>query len=335
MGEEDIAAVSSLLELAALADDHRPLGEHQWLDLVHGGRKDFAGFVALQPGHDHPVGYAQVSRGEGTDTTWAVELVIDPHHRTATSTVGTGMLRAALAEVAREGGGHVHLWVPKPRPEHDLIAAANGLVRGRELLQLRRPLPVPGSSDVSDGDFQTRSFRPGEDEDAWLEVNNRAFAWHPEQGGWDRQTLVRREREPWFDPAGFLLHEEGGRLAGFCWTKVHADVTPPLGEIHVLAVDPDFQGRGLSRPLLLAGLRWLGDAGLSTAMLYVDATNAPALALYDSLDFSVDHVDRAYVGDVATATSTSPAEHPTAGTTSPKLSIPEATTPWSPDPAHS
>lgn len=294
LGETDIAAVSTLLHLAAVADGHRPLGEHQWLDLVHGGRTGFAGFIAIQPGHGHPVGYAQVSRGEGTDMTWAVELVVDPHHRHAASTVGTDLLRAALAEVAQEGGGHVHLWVPKPGPEHDHIATANGLVRGRELLQMRRPLPLA----EPEGGLSTRSFRPDQDEEAWLELNNRAFARHPEQGGWTMDTLVRRKHEAWFEPSGLLMHEVDGRLAGFCWTKVHSDLHPPLGEIYVLAVDPDFQGRGLGRSLLLAGLAWLAGAGLGTAMLYVDSTSTAALALYRSLDFTVDHIDRAYVGDV-------------------------------------
>jgi mycothiol synthase len=295
MDAPDIAAVSSLLDVAAAADGHRPLGEHQWLDLVQGGRQGFAGLVAWEDGHDHPVGYAQLTRGHDS---WALEYVVDPHHRSADGlSIGRELLAGAVSVVADEGGGHVHLWVPKPGADADSIAASAGLSRGRELLQMRRPLPVVGAAwSLS----PVRSFVPGQDEDAWLEVNNRAFAWHPEQGGWDLSTIKEREAEPWFDPDGFLLHHDPatGRLAGFCWTKVHADHDPPLGEIYVIAVDPDFAGHGLGRNLVLAGLDHLARAGLTVAMLYVDADNANAVRLYDDLGFTVDHVDRAYTGDV-------------------------------------
>lgn len=294
LGEEELAAVSTLLHLAAVADNHRPLGEHRYLDLAHGGRRGYSGLVAWEQGHSHPVGYAQVSRGRSS---WSVDLVVDPHHRGPGSTVGADLLGAALREIAAEGGGHVHLWVPKPRPEQDAMAAANGLQRGRDLLQMRRHLEVLAKGDG----LQTRPFRRGMDEQAWLELNNRAFAWHPEQGGWEMETLAEREAEPWFDPEGFLLHERDGRLAGFCWTKVHEDLTPPLGEIYVIAVDPDLQGEGLGRRLVEAGLAYLAGLGLTEAMLYVDSTNLPAVALYKHLGFRVDHVDRAYVGDVAPA----------------------------------
>jgi mycothiol synthase len=294
MHADDIAAVRSLLDVAEAADGHRPLGEHQWLDLVHGGRRGFAGLVAWEPGHDHPVGYAQLTRGLGDS--WALEYVIDPHHREADGlAIGTDLVREAFVIVRAEGGGHVHVWVPKPSALSDEIAAETGLVRGRDLLQLRRPLPVGGERTP----LPLRPFVPGQDEDAWLEVNNRAFHWHPEQGGWDVATLKEREAEPWFDPDGFLLHErDGGTLAGFCWTKVHADHDPPLGEIYVIAVDPAFHGLGLGRSLVLAGLDHLAAQGLTVGMLYVDADNAPAVELYESLGFTVDHVDRAYTGDV-------------------------------------
>jgi mycothiol synthase len=202
-------------------------------------------------------------------------------------------LKAALDALAAEGGGPVKLWVSEPTGATDALAARAGLKRDRDLFQLRRALPVDERNDL---DF--RSFVPGRDEEAWLEVNNRAFAWHPEQGGWDLATLQAREAEPWFDPAGFLLHEEQGRLAGFCWTKVHADHEPPLGEIYVIAVDPDFAGRGLGRQLTLAGLDYLSRKGLAVGMLYVDEANTAARRLYAQLGFTVDHVDRAYTGSV-------------------------------------
>ena len=292
LGEGDVAAVQHLLDVAARADGHRPLGEHQWLDLVQGGRAGFAGLVAWEPGHDHPVGYAQVTRGEDS---WALEFVVDPHHRVPGNCIGEDLVIGALAAVATEGGGHVHMWVPKPTVEHDEIAAAAGLVRGRDLYQMRRPLPLDEHTDLV-----TRPFVVGQDEEAWLHVNNRAFSWHPEQGGWDLATVREREAEAWFDPEGFLLHEVDGRLAGFCWTKIHPDHDPPLGEIYVIAVDPDFKGTGLGRKLVVAGLDWLAapPRGLEMGMLYVDAQNTSAVKLYVDLGFTVDHIDRAYVGDV-------------------------------------
>ncbi|MFZ0667308.1 MAG: mycothiol synthase [Acidimicrobiales bacterium] len=294
MGESDIAEVSLLLDAATRADSHRPLGEHKWLDLVHGGRAGFAGFEARESRGGPLVGYAQVSRGHGT---WGLEVVVHPDRRAESDHVGHDLLITALDEIARQGGGHVHLWVPKPDEVWNNVAKSCGLDRGRDLYQMRCALPVPGEHSP----IAIRHFEPGIDEAAWLVVNNRAFASHPEQGGWDLDTVLEREREPWFDPAGFLLHEEDGRLLASCWTKVHEETEPPMGEIYVISVDPDAQGKGLGKAVVLAGLDYLAGLGLSTGMLYVDSDNKPAVALYESLGFKVDHVDRAYVGDVAAA----------------------------------
>jgi mycothiol synthase len=218
---------------------------------------------------------------------WKLELADDG--RDAESQV-----RQALAHVAAEGGGPVNLWISRPTHDDDDLAAQLGFRPDRDLLQMRRPLPLDTAADVT-----TRPFEPGRDEAAWVAVNNRAFAGHPEQGAWDVDTLLERERQPWFDPEGFLLHERDGRLAAFCWTKVHADHAPPVGEIYVIAVDPDFHGLGLGKALTVAGLQSLAERGLTAAMLYVDAANTAAVGLYKKLGFTVDHVDRAYRTELA------------------------------------
>jgi len=209
---------------------------------------------------------------------------------------GPAILAAARAHLAGRAATGVVLDAVPARPAHDELAAATGLHLQRELLQLRRVLPVGEPWDL-----EVRTFRPGLDDDAWLAVNNHAFAWHPEQGGWDRADLQARMAEPWFDPAGFLVHDGTDGIDGFCWTKVHSvgadgPGEPALGEIFAIAVDPDHHGRGLGRALVLAGLDHLAQAGLAVGMLWVEADNAPALALYDRLGFARHASHRWYRG---------------------------------------
>lgn len=287
LDDVDVREVEHLIERVYLADGHRPIDEHRWVDAAHGGRSEFAGLVLTEEGHDHLVAYAQVTRGEQS---WAIDLVIDPHHRYDALIIAPRLLGAAVDLIAEEGGGHVHYWVYEPNEAHTRIANLVGLAPGRDLWQMEVPLPLAETTDLI-----TRPFVPGQDEEGWLEVNNAAFAWHPEQGGWTLDDVRQREDEPWFDPDGFLLHERDGRLAGFCWTKVHQE--PPVGEIYVIAVHPDFTGQGLGRALTVAGLTHLAGT-TDTGMLYVDADNTPAVKLYEDLGFTVQSTNRAFVGDV-------------------------------------
>jgi ribosomal protein S18 acetylase RimI-like enzyme len=152
---------------------------------------------------------------------------------------------------------------------------------------------TPRGGDANDRVLALADASVRRDEPAWLAVNNRAFAGHAEQGGWTLDTVTQRMDQPWFDPDGLRLHERDGRLAAFCWTKIHES---PIrtGEIYVIGVDPDFQGLGLGRELTLAGLDHMVGLGVRHAMLYVDGGNEAARALYDRLGFEVLRTDRAF-----------------------------------------
>lgn len=188
--------------------------------------------------------------------------------------------------------GVAQVWILGVRDGDDEAMATCGLLPYRDLLQLRCPLPVEPSG------IETSAFDPDTDAQAFIEVNNRAFAWHPEQAGMTTERLAAAMAEPWFDADGFRLHHIGGRLAGFCWTKIHPARPeagePVLGEIYVIAVDPDFHGRGLGGPMTRAGLDWLAGRGITTAMLFVESDNHPAIATYERIGFSRHAVNRAY-----------------------------------------
>ena len=210
---------------------------------------------------------------------------------------------------AQPEGVHVHLAADHPAssldPLPERIADSAGLRSRRDLYEMRRPLPVefdhPARSSAPA--ISVRAFAPGRDDEAWIEVNNLAFADHPDQGRENPETLADRTSEPWFDPEGFLLLDEpagdgetGGGLAGFCWTKVHhpTNADPELGEIYVIGVHPRHHGQGLGVALVLAGLDHLAGKGIPVSNLYVDADNAAALKLYDRLGFEVHQRRRVY-----------------------------------------
>jgi mycothiol synthase len=197
----------------------------------------------------------------------------------------------ALGVSSETVDGVVRWWLRGRDPTLHETAAGLGLIEVRRLHQMRVPLPLEDHFDLP-----LRAFRPGIDDEAWLRVNNRAFAWHPDQSDWTEETLRGRMAEPWFEAEGFLIADApDGSIAGFCWTKLHSRQTPAMGEIYVIGVDPDHQGRGLGRQLTIAGLAWQWDHHEPpVGMLYVEHDNTAAVHMYEQLGFTIHHDDVAY-----------------------------------------
>jgi mycothiol synthase len=292
LGDAEFKAVRVLVESAHYHDGFPPLSDHLLLALERRGGAGFAAVLAFDES-ERLCGYAQLARANNSTV---IELVVAPGGRDRLESLTESLLRSALEIVAFDGGGRVNWWVHRPGDGVEAIAGAVGLKLGRRLLQMRRTLPISETTTID-----TRPFVVGQDEQEWLRVNNAAFHDHPEQGGWTLDALQQREAEPWFDPAGFRLYERDGKLAGFCWTKVHEDASPPMGEIYVIAVDPPYHGLGLGKALTISGLDHLGRRGVTIGMLHVDGANSAASSMYERLGFTVHHADHAYVADVSTA----------------------------------
>ena len=162
-------------------------------------------------------------------------------------------------------------------------------IGGEELAAVARPEDVPLTAlNYSES---VAKWRQEFVEEQWLKANNEAFSWHPEQGGWDIDRLHRGMEADWFDPADVLfLWDTTGEsvLAGFHWTKWHAEETPGFGEVYVVGLASDYRGKKLGGPLLQIGLRRMVEKGAQRVILYVEADNEPALKAYERLGFKVD-----------------------------------------------
>lgn len=285
--EEDQREILALIAEAKREDGVAPVGDQVLRELTH----DRTRHLLARDG-DAVVGYAHLAPAAGDDPAM-VELAVHPRRRRCG--IGSAMARTALAE----GGPGTRIWAHGDLPQARATAKSLGLQAARELLQMRRPLTNLPPVQTPDG-VRIDTYRGADDDAELLRVNNAAFAWHPEQGGWTEAEIAERRGEPWFDPQGLFLafDERSGELLGFHWTKVHNE---GLGEVYVVGVDPAAQGRGIGATLTLIGLHHLAERlsgdPQAEVMLYVEADNSAAVNTYRRLGFEVSAIDVAYAAN--------------------------------------
>ncbi|SDB94232.1 mycothiol synthase [Sanguibacter gelidistatuariae] len=287
--EADAGAVRRLVRAAEHVDGVAPLSEQPLLWLT-----DPAARVAhlLVRAADDLAGYAQVDLAVAGAA--SAELVVHPFARR--HGVGSGLLdRAQL--LAQAGRRTLKVWAHGDLPAARALADRAGLTVVRELWKMDLDLTTYRTETLHlPGGVHLATFRPGADDAAWLEVNARAFASHPEQGRLTAADLATRMNEPWFDPESFLLAWRGAELLGFSWLKVSGVATDAgkaggTGEIYALGVDPSARGLRLGSALTRASLDRLAALGLATAELYTEGDNTVAVHTYSAVGFTRVAVD--------------------------------------------
>ena len=265
------AEVRALAAAAAHADGVPPISEQPLLnltadhhDVVHVLRRDGAGTL---------LAYAQLDLG-GSPPTAEMAVSADARRRG----LGTALLEG-LRALAPDGFG---LWAYGHGTGAQAFAEHHRLETVRELFVMDRPLAGTAARPTPPDGYTLRTFTP-DDADAWLALNARAFAHHPEQGRLTRADLDARMAEPWFRADDLLLVDGPDGPAAFVWTKVvGAD-----GELYVVAVDPGHQGRGLGHLLTETALAHLAARGCTRALLYVDGDNLRAVNVYRHAGFDL------------------------------------------------
>jgi mycothiol synthase len=260
--------LGSLISRARAADGQPPFSDQSLVDLRTGSRR----LLTVDDG------VAIIGTGEA-------ELLVDPDARGRGR--GTALLEAVLADTT----GDIRIWSHGDHPAARALAASHGFAAVRTLLQLENVVPSVEPVEPAEA---LGVFVVGRDEDEWVALNARTFAFHAEQGSVTRSDLEELEGEDWFRADDFIVARQDGRMVGYNWLKIEPDQTAE-GEIYVIGVDPDIQHSGLGRRLMTAGYARLDARGIRTVHLYVEGDNAPAVALYRSLGFTDRAVDIQYL----------------------------------------
>ena len=199
---------------------------------------------------------------------------------------GTGVekevIRDAVARSRALGASTLHVSVT-PSEYWETIMEGEGfsLVRCYWLMRWQEP-KVP-SVELPQG-YGIESFRPG-DEERLTMVQNASFG-----GSWGFCPNTVEEVSYGVGMSisnrdGIIFLTHGDDTAGYCWTYIIGESRPVAGIIGMIGITPEYRGRGLSKPILLAGMNYLYSGGVDYIGLDVDAENAPGVRLYTSVGF--------------------------------------------------
>lgn len=125
-----------------------------------------------------------------------------------------------------------------------------------------------------------RPYRPG-DEAGWLALIRAAYG-----GEWGDDAFERCVgSDESFRPGRLILAESGGRIVGTVGAFQKLLYGDRTGYVHMMAVHPDRQRRGLGAALLCRCLAQFRDAGWRDAVLDTEQRRLPAIRLYLRHDF--------------------------------------------------
>jgi ribosomal protein S18 acetylase RimI-like enzyme len=111
-------------------------------------------------------------------------------------------------------------------------------------------------------------------------------------GDW-RQYQEQAVRRTLSDSATQVWVAEAGAVVGFV-AAIMFDAERRIGEISMLAVDPNHQQRGVGTALTVHATNWLRDSGMQVAMVETggDHGHAPARRVYEKADYTLVPIAR-------------------------------------------
>lgn len=206
------------------------------------------------------------------------------HPRASAEGTGRELLQAALHRAAQiVAGRRAERGIFQIRCDVEDAASARlfescGLRQARVLLTIFRPNLENLSPARFPERIAVRPYRIGQDEDAWVQAFNEAFADH--WGGFMGMSLAlwtKYVHRPWFKPEISLVAWDESEIAGFGHFIIHDEQNALTGKkqslMRYIGVRPRWRGIGLGVALTRAGLIASREAGMDACLSGVDSEN--------------------------------------------------------------
>ena len=128
-------------------------------------------------------------------------------------------------------------------------------------------------------------YRPG-DRDSWINIEISAREFATFQGGMTSWNLYFGPREAELENRMVFIKGKNGRRAATATALYDIEGRDCDGWLHWVAVHRDYQGKGLSKPLISHTLRVLRDLGYSNVRLSTQTTSWLACKIYLDMGFA-------------------------------------------------
>jgi len=212
---------------------------------------------------------------------------IYPEHRR--KGLATKLLNYATHRAKELGVKVAHANISQDNKTASRVLSKLGFKYVRRFLELRLDINKFGWKDIDLSALDCRHLQPGE-EVKLTNIQNRAFADH-----WGYNPNTVEETTYWtnlnsFSPEDVVLTCDGDKFIGYCTTGItnkREASGKRKGDIYMMGTDPDYQGKGVGKRVLLAGLAHLKNKGVRVIELTVDSENKVAHTLYQSVGFEV------------------------------------------------
>lgn len=213
---------------------------------------------------------------------------VNPGHRRLG--LATEMLCSALKRAEALKGKVVHVCLSEGNTAGQSLMKKWCFSPVRHFLNLQINLAKDLKKEADQIPDQFDHFLPGK-EARLAALQNRCFA-----GTWGFCPNTAEEIKYYLDLTDSRLKDvlaartrKNENIIGYCWTQMLTRAKTARsgrkGRIHMFGVDPNYQGKGIGKALLIEGLHYLKNKGAEDVELTVDKKNKGALALYSSLGF--------------------------------------------------